>query len=97
MKQRLPCRTEDPELFFPIGEGPLAEEQESLAISICQACPITEACLDYALTTGQAWGIWGATTPAMRRTISRKRTVELRGKHEDHRTRTELVRELASQ
>lgn len=36
------------------------------AQAVCAACPYLAGCKDYALTTGQEWGIWGGTTPKER-------------------------------
>jgi hypothetical protein len=36
---------------------------------ICRRCPVRQECLDYAMTNGEAWGVWGATTPRMRARI----------------------------
>lgn len=68
MAFELPCRT-DPELFFPVAdEGTEAFEREAApARALCAGCPVRAACLDYALETGQDYGIWGGTSPAERR------------------------------
>lgn len=95
-KPQLPCRAEDPELWFPVGKGALADEQAWLAKQLCHACQIEQACLKYALETGQLWGVWGGTDPTERRAIQRRDRINQRGDNEDHRTRTDLVRELAS-
>lgn len=36
---------------------------DALAISICQQCPVRDACLDWSLRAGETHGIWGGTTP----------------------------------
>ena len=60
------CDTADPELFFPqVGAD------NSLAKSICQACPVRRQCLDHALETKQKYGIWGGMTEAQRRRLRR--------------------------
>jgi WhiB family redox-sensing transcriptional regulator len=49
------CRNVGPDLFFPgrrSGRGTGAK-------TICAGCPVAEQCLDYALRTGQRYGIWG--------------------------------------
>lgn len=61
------CRTEDPALFFPNGDsGPslLAIEQ---AKAICRACPVVEACAQWAADTRQEYGIFGGLTEQERR------------------------------
>ncbi|MEU7000820.1 WhiB family transcriptional regulator [Nonomuraea sp. NPDC046570] len=63
---RAACLDEDPELFFPISpEGP-GHAQANLAKAVCRRCPVRGACLDYALRTRQAHGVWGGTDPAER-------------------------------
>lgn len=53
------CRTEDPELFFPLGVTPLAQRQTSEAKQICGRCQVRSTCLDWSISTGQAIGVWG--------------------------------------
>lgn len=51
---RLPCRRADPELFF--AERPADVEY---AKSLCQSCPVREACLAGARERREPWGVWG--------------------------------------
>lgn len=53
------CRSCDPELFFPVSTGPAAEPQVTEAKAVCAQCPVRAKCLDFALRTGQAHGVWG--------------------------------------
>ena len=53
------CRDEDPELFFPIGNTGPALAQIEEAKKVCQRCPVKEACLAWALESGQDAGVWG--------------------------------------
>lgn len=62
----LPCRAENPELFFPVGTGSPAARQVEQAKAVCRRCPATAACLAQALELG-ADGVWGATTDDERR------------------------------
>lgn len=63
------CLVVDPELFFPISpEGP-GHAQVERAKVVCRDCPVREPCLDYALSTGQDYGVWGGTDPAQRREL----------------------------
>jgi WhiB family redox-sensing transcriptional regulator len=55
------CRGTDPEVFFPLNSRDLAR-----AIDICKRCDHQALCLDWALTTGQTHGVWGATGPEER-------------------------------
>jgi WhiB family transcriptional regulator, redox-sensing transcriptional regulator len=67
------CRGEDPELFFPIGTTGPVLEQIAEAKEVCARCPVRDACLDFALSTGQAYGIWGGLTEDERRSLRRRR------------------------
>jgi WhiB family redox-sensing transcriptional regulator len=50
----MPCRVNDSELWF--AESPADVE---FAKSLCQACPVRQACLAGALQRGEPWGVWG--------------------------------------
>lgn len=41
--------------------------QVDRAISICQACPVKEPCLGYALANGIEHGVWGGTSARERK------------------------------
>uniref|UniRef100_UPI003F496208 WhiB family transcriptional regulator n=1 Tax=Saccharothrix espanaensis TaxID=103731 RepID=UPI003F496208 len=43
------CRDEEPELFFPLGEGRAFQPQITEAKSVCAACPLLSACESFAL------------------------------------------------
>ncbi|MGW6469457.1 WhiB family transcriptional regulator [Streptomyces rubiginosohelvolus] len=66
------CRTEDPDLFFPIGTSGPAIAQAEEAKAVCRRCPVMEACLDWALDSGQDHGVWGGTDESDRRRIHRR-------------------------
>jgi WhiB family transcriptional regulator, redox-sensing transcriptional regulator len=64
----LPCRDagEDPDLWFPQPGNPGLP-----AVSLCRRkCPITAACLAWALDTGQNFGTWGGMTAGARASLS---------------------------
>ena len=66
--RRAACAGEDPGLFFPVGStGPSALAEIAAAKAVCARCPVREACLQYAVTSGQACGIWGGLTEDERR------------------------------
>ncbi|WP_350277899.1 WhiB family transcriptional regulator [Kribbella sp. HUAS MG21] len=65
---RAACRDEDPDLFFPIGTTGPALQQIEAAKQICHRCEVTDACLEWALRTGQDAGVWGGLSDAERRT-----------------------------
>jgi WhiB family redox-sensing transcriptional regulator len=58
------CRGTDLEVFFP-GRG----ESAGPARLVCAACPVRQACLDYAITNRIAYGIWGGLTERERRAL----------------------------
>ena len=67
------CRTADPDLFFPVAVGSVANRQIAKAQRICAGCPVREPCLDFALRTPEPAGIWGGTTPEERTRVRRAR------------------------
>ncbi|WP_219460340.1 WhiB family transcriptional regulator [Nonomuraea rhizosphaerae] len=58
------CRSSDPELFFPLAPSAV---QEARAKAVCATCQVLTECRAYALTAGEAEGIWGGLTPQERR------------------------------
>ncbi|TQN30525.1 transcription factor WhiB [Haloactinospora alba] len=77
------CRDEDPELFFPIGDSGPALIQIEEAKKVCQQCPVSSACLQWALDSGQDSGIWGGMSEDERRSLKRRRRTRpmVRGAH----------------
>jgi len=71
-RHRALCRDEDPELFFPIGSTGPALMQIEEAKQVCRRCPVTDACLQWALDTGQDAGVWGAMSEDERRALKRR-------------------------
>ena len=67
-RQRGACRGLDPEIFYPETDDEAAEAQ-----AVCAGCAVREACLQFALDTREAEGIWGGTTGRERRRILRQR------------------------
>lgn len=66
---REPCRTGDPDRFFP-GDGGWSKANRG-ALQECQRCPLIDRCLDYALQH-DVRGIWGGTTYSQRRVLRRR-------------------------
>ncbi|MDN3297566.1 WhiB family transcriptional regulator [Streptomyces ficellus] len=66
------CRDEDPDLFFPIGSTGPALLQVEEAKSVCRRCPVREACLEWALESGQEAGVWGGMSEDERRALKRR-------------------------
>ncbi|MGH3784747.1 MAG: WhiB family transcriptional regulator [Pseudonocardiaceae bacterium] len=58
-RHRAKCRDVDPELFFPHpGETQLLAE----ARAVCADCPVIIQCREWALDTGQVFGVWGGVS-----------------------------------
>jgi WhiB family redox-sensing transcriptional regulator len=72
------CRDVDPNLFFPVGVTGPAVAQIAAAKSICEQCPATGSCLEFAITTNQEFGVWGGTTEDERRVLRRRWRAEQR-------------------
>jgi WhiB family redox-sensing transcriptional regulator len=69
-KSRAACSGYPNSLFFPSTDD--IESQVERAVAICQVCPVTEECLEYAFETNQRAGIWGGTTEEERKSLRRK-------------------------
>lgn len=65
------CLGVDPELFFP-GRGASTKE----AKEVCAGCIVKTDCLEYALSNGEKFGIWGGASERERRRIRRQRRLE---------------------
>ena len=71
--RRAACRSAEPDTFFPEKGGSTRESKR-----ICATCPVIDECLEFALTNGERFGIWGGKTERERRAMgyarqSRKR------------------------
>ena len=66
--ETLPCRSNDPELFF--AESPADVE---LAKALCQTCPVRAECLAGALERQEPWGVWGGQLLVSGVVVARKR------------------------
>lgn len=60
------CATADPEIWHPEKGGSTKEAKK-----ICRGCPVRHPCLQYAMETGQRFGIWGGLSERERRLLSR--------------------------
>jgi WhiB family redox-sensing transcriptional regulator len=67
-EEQLPCRREDPELFF--AERPADVE---IAKALCVECPVRAECLAGALERREPWGVWGGELFLRGMVIPRKR------------------------
>jgi WhiB family redox-sensing transcriptional regulator len=65
------CRGADVSIFFlPEGvRGPRKARRERAAKAICQRCPVLDLCAAFALSTREAYGVWGGMTPEEREDI----------------------------
>lgn len=64
------CAGLDPNLFFT-ERGESTREVKA----VCATCPVCEECLDYALTNGEKYGVWGGKSERERRRMRRDRRV----------------------
>jgi WhiB family redox-sensing transcriptional regulator len=71
-RTRAACRTEEPDLFFPIGNTGIALLQIEEAKAVCRRCPVMDSCLQWALETGQDFGVWGGMSEDERRNMLRR-------------------------
>jgi len=60
------CR-DYPDYFYPEDWGEDYEFAKAWAQKICNACPIKDLCLEYALEADEEFGIWGGKTAASRK------------------------------
>ena len=64
------CLGVDPDLFFPERGASTREAKE-----VCRACVVRADCLEYAITNGEKFGIWGGLSERERRRIRRARAL----------------------
>jgi WhiB family transcriptional regulator, redox-sensing transcriptional regulator len=76
------CQRADPDLFFPVTDQGPAAAQVAAAKDVCRRCPVQPECLEFALISGQRFGVWGGASEQER---SRMRRNRLRRRH--NRTR----------
>jgi len=67
-RTRAACTT-DPDAMFP-SSNPAEIET---AKSYCRRCPSIDLCLQWALNTGQEYGVWGGLSEGERRALRRRR------------------------
>lgn len=66
------CRDiEDPNIFFP-GQ----REGGAEAKLVCAGCPARKACLEFAITNGEKFGIWGGMSEKQRNKIRKQRRLQ---------------------
>lgn len=67
------CAQTDPEVFFPEKGGSTGEAKR-----ICGGCEVRSECLQYALATGEHFGVWGGLSERERRQLRRGERPALR-------------------
>ncbi len=67
-RQDAACRDLDTSIFFPE-----TDDEAAAALAVCAACPVREACLEFALVTRQDDGVWGGMTETDRKRLRRRR------------------------
>ncbi|HCA87553.1 MAG TPA: hypothetical protein DEQ61_20040 [Streptomyces sp.] len=63
------CREVDPEIMFPESSQTAIDEAKQL----CARCPVIDACSEWAITTGEQFGIWGGMDQGQRAKARRER------------------------
>jgi hypothetical protein len=56
----------DPEWFFD-------EQLPILAKAVCETCPLKQACLNWAIKSGEPYGIYGGLTPEERKKLTKNK------------------------
>ncbi|HAX82922.1 MAG TPA: transcriptional regulator [Actinobacteria bacterium] len=64
------CTGANADLFFPERGA-----STRAAKAICRECGVRAACLEFAITTGEKFGIWGGMSERERRRVRRERQV----------------------
>jgi WhiB family redox-sensing transcriptional regulator len=72
-QERANCLGVDPDLFFP-ERGASTKE----AKGVCGGCEVRLDCLEYALSNGEKFGIWGGLSERERRRLRRQRALARR-------------------
>lgn len=67
-RDRALCRETDPEAFFPEKGAPPRDAKR-----ICMGCEVRAECLEFALATGQPYGVWGGASERERRKLLKAR------------------------
>lgn len=70
--RRAACRDQPHDWWFPEDRVGINEQR---AKDICGTCPVRSECLEFALTTGQQYGIWGGLTEKQRRDQRKYRVI----------------------
>jgi WhiB family redox-sensing transcriptional regulator len=71
-RNRAACLDDDPELFFPTGNTGPALLQIAEAKAVCGRCKVVGTCLEWAMESGQDFGVWGGLSEDERRALKRR-------------------------
>lgn len=71
-------RHDEPDLWFPVGNTPMADAQTREAKAICYGCPSIEACWLWSVETRQPYGVWGGMAERERRALLRRHGARLK-------------------
>src|SRR5690349_18734708 len=64
----VPCEMGPAEAWWPDART-AREPAVRRAVDGCHRCPVTDACLAYALAADERFGVWGGTLPEQRRAM----------------------------
>jgi WhiB family redox-sensing transcriptional regulator len=64
------CKGANADLFFPERGA-----STRTAKSICRECAVRADCLEFAITTGEKFGIWGGMSERERRRVRKERQI----------------------
>lgn len=66
------CIDVDTDLFLGPTEERVGDRvrREAVALRVCRVCPVRDPCLAHALAVPERHGVWGATTPEQRLTMT---------------------------
>ena len=64
-RSRANCKDTDGDAFYSDGPG---GQVSTAVLNVCAGCPadVVQACLDYALTNREQFGVWAGTSPNQR-------------------------------
>jgi WhiB family redox-sensing transcriptional regulator len=71
-RHKAACLSENPELFFPVGNTGPALQQIEEAKRVCTRCVVRDECLQWAIENGQDHGVWGGMSDDERRSMRRR-------------------------
>lgn len=71
-RSRAACLDKDPDLFFPVGNAGPALLQIEEAKAVCRTCEVVDTCLQWAIESGQDYGVWGDMSEDERRALKRR-------------------------